>query len=202
MMSRRPPKKSPVGTIPVETPEFSRPFLVERALEAPATMEIVADEDERRALALAMGLPAIGSLTAKTTIVAGRGGRFEVTGFVHARVTQICVVSLEPFESDLREPIEASFIELEEAPSRPGRRQERDREVQEIDEEEPPEPIVDGRIDLGAVAAEFLALGLDPYPRKPGVEFELGDERAGREASDSPFAALARLVKPEPPKDA
>ena len=27
-------------------------------------------------------------------------------------------------------------------------------------------------IDLGAVAAEFFALGLDPYPRKPGEAFD------------------------------
>ena len=31
---------------------------------------------------------------------------------------------------------------------------------------------VDGAIDLGAVATEFLLLGLDPYPRKPGAVFE------------------------------
>ena len=40
-----------------------------------------------------------------------------------------------------------------------------------LDGEDAPDPIVDGKIDLGALAAEFLALGLDPYPRKPGVAF-------------------------------
>ena len=35
--------------------------------------------------------------------------------------------------------------------------------------EDAPDPIVDGKIDLGALAAEFMILGLDPYPRKPGV---------------------------------
>ena len=29
----------------------------------------------------------------------------------------------------------------------------------------------DGRIDLGAIVGEHLALGLDPYPRSPGVAF-------------------------------
>ena len=38
-----------------------------------------------------------------------------------------------------------------------------------IDDEDEPDPIIDGKIDLGALAAEFFALGLDPYPRKPGV---------------------------------
>ena len=48
--------------------------------------------------------------------------------------------------------------------------------------------MIDGRIDLGALAAEFFALGLDPYPRKPGAEFVAPPEPA---PPDSPFAALA-----------
>ena len=60
-------------------------------------------------------------------------------------------------------------------------------------ERDPPEPIVNGRIDLGAVTAEFLALGLDPYPRKPGVAYEPAPER---DPADSPFAALAKMKKP------
>ncbi len=38
-------------------------------------------------------------------------------------------------------------------------------------DDEPPEPLVDGKIDLGAIATEFLLLGIDPYPRKAGAEF-------------------------------
>jgi hypothetical protein len=58
--------------------------------------------------------------------------------------------------------------------------------------EEPPEPLVGGTLDLGAIATEFLILGLDPYPRRPDVVFETppaGDEPA------HPFAALAGLKK-------
>ena len=35
-----------------------------------------------------------------------------------------------------------------------------------------PEPLIDGTVDLGALATEFLILGLDPYPRKPGAVFQ------------------------------
>jgi len=59
---------------------------------------------------------------------------------------------------------------------------------------DPPDEIVNGRIDLGALTAEFLALGLDPYPRKPGVSF---DETAASDRSDSPFAGLERLRRDE-----
>ena len=49
-----------------------------------------------------------------------------------------------------------------------------------------------GTVDLGAVATEFVILGIDPYPRKAGVVFRApatADERT------SPFAPLAALKK-------
>jgi hypothetical protein len=61
-------------------------------------------------------------------------------------------------------------------------------------DEDEPDPIVDGKIDLGALTAEFFALGLDPYPRKPGAA--LDEERTNPEPTDSPFAALAQRDKP------
>ncbi len=51
----------------------------------------------------------------------------------------------------------------------PRRDGEDDAETVAFGGEDPPDPIIDGKIDLGALAAEFFALGLDPYPRKPGV---------------------------------
>jgi hypothetical protein len=61
-----------------------------------------------------------------------------------------------------------------------------------LDAQDQPDPIVEGRIDLGALAAEFMALGLDPYPRKPGAAFAPPAEAAG---ADSPFEALAEAGK-------
>ncbi len=56
---------------------------------------------------------------------------------------------------------------------------------------DPPDEIVDRKIDVGALTAEFLALGLDPHPKKPGVEFEPVIE----DSDASPFDELARLKK-------
>ena len=63
-----------------------------------------------------------------------------------------------------------------------------------LPDEDEPDPIIDGKIDLGALAAEFFALGLDPYPRKPGATFE---ESTESEPADSPFSALAKRAKPD-----
>ena len=62
----------------------------------------------------------------------------------------------------------------------------------EAGDEEPPEPLIEGKVDLGAIATEFLLLGIDPYPRKAGAEFA-----AVKTADDSarPFAALEALKK-------
>jgi len=111
-----------------------------------------------------------------------------VTGEVHAEITQVCVVSLEPFAASVDEPVDVRFVPVEVA-ERARRAREDDAEIVEVGGEDPPDPIVDGKIDLGALAAEFFALGLDPYPRKPGVAFDPPQDAQGGE--ESPFAALA-----------
>ena len=63
-----------------------------------------------------------------------------------------------------------------------------------------PEPLIDGRVDLGAIATEFLMLGIDPYPRKPDAAFE--PPAAADDDTAHPFAALAALRKPSNRNDA
>ena len=104
-----------------------------------------------------------------------------VTGLVKASITQICVTTLEPFDSIIEEEVEVDFAESSGMPAEP---------PTDINEYNPPDEIVNGQIDLGALTAEFLALGLDPYPRKPGIDFSYQDPA---DEKDSPFAALGKL---------
>lgn len=104
-----------------------------------------------------------------------------------AIVTQTCVVSLDEFETSVGEVVDTEFRKAVSTDVTSGRREA----MLELERDEP-EEIVDGRIDLGYITAEFLALGLDPYPRKPGVAF---DEDAIATEPDSPFAALAGLTR-------
>ena len=115
-----------------------------------------------------------------------RGGGVHVAGQVKARVGQTCVVTLEPLENDLDEPINVLFAPRLEVAAKD------DGADRTAGDEEPPEPMIEGKVDLGAVATEFLLLGIDPYPRKAGAEFV-----AVKTADDSarPFAALEALKK-------
>lgn len=166
---------------------LSRPVLVASLPDDGLTLTLAPEAAARAALAEDFGIPGIPALKAVVTLKPERAGQVRVTGHVDAVVTQTCVVSLEDFDSPVSEDIEMRFApETQIPPVRPGA----EIDVTELDL---PDPLVDGTIDVGAVVAEFLALGLDPYPRKPGVAFD-GPEEPGAEEV-SPFAALARLRK-------
>jgi hypothetical protein len=116
--------------------------------------------------------------------------RYKVSGVLHAFVTQTCGVSLEPFETLVSASVEVDF-----APCRQTLGEHASRKMTAggaaifAGPQGSPDPIINGQIDLGALAAEFLALNLDRYPRKPGVTFEdnFSGESSGK---DSPFAVL------------
>ncbi len=166
-------------------------------------MAIEPDAPALAAIAKAYGLDAISRLQADFTLKPYRKAGLRVVGPVTAHITQTCVVSLEPFDSDLRLEVDRTF---EPRSSRPRRiRDLNDDGEIEIDLEtlDPPDVILDGVLDLGAVICEELALALDPFPRKPGVEFA-GAGEGGAEPEDeepstdkpSPFAALQSLKTP------
>ena len=168
-----------------EARPFSRPVRVESIPQDGVEKTIEADEAERAALAKLNGLPGIARLTAKFVLKrAGRGG-VRVRGEVHAEVTQSCVVSLEPVDATIDEPVDVRFATpVGESASRRGPPiSAAEAEAFAIGDEDQPDPIVDGKIDLGALAAEFMVLALDPYPRKPGVDF-------APPAADTPFSGL------------
>jgi hypothetical protein len=118
----------------------------------------------------------------------GKDG-LEVKGDIHAHVTQACVVTGEDFETDVVAPVEIRFSPDGVDPNAPLDPDD----LLNLDAEDPPDLLVDGRIDLGAIVGEFLALALDPYPRKPGASFEASEDAAAA----SPFSELSSLRKEE-----
>jgi uncharacterized metal-binding protein YceD (DUF177 family) len=169
-----------------------RPMLVDDIRDdGKSVVDLEATEAERAALASAYDLPAIAALTARLSIVK-RGPVIRVTGRLKARVTQTCVVTMEHFESDISDDVEMEYAPPAYVTEAWERLAQLEASGSTDVAPEPPDQIVDGKIDLGALTAEALALALDPYPKKPGAEFE-GPADAGPSPDDSPFAVLARL---------
>ncbi len=171
-------------------PEFSRPLPVEK-IPPTGTKEILeAKEVERQRLAERFGLPELPNLRAELEVHPARADQtVAVTGKVIADVVQQCVVTLEPLPAHIEQEIDVLFAAPELLETGAGSTDP---------EEEEAEPIVDGVIDLGELAAQHLGIALDPYPRKPGVAFveaEYGDSKA-------PAGPLAQLANwPKKPKD-
>ncbi len=184
---------------PFSPPPFSRPLLVDSVGDGGQRLKFQASEPECAALAEQDGLEALRDLVVEAEVFRrGREGLL-VRGRVKALVTQTCVVTLEPFEAKVDEPFELEFAPQAEAEAAYERAMAeieaaKDKAAALAAQKDPPDPIIDGKIDLGAIAAEFLALGLDPHPRKPGVRFDAIVDPSAEE-KPSPFAALASLKK-------
>jgi hypothetical protein len=176
------------------------PVVVLQIPETGLHREIEADAAERSAMAEVAGLREIMSASASFDMTPKSGGRIHVTGHVIARIGQTCVVTLDPIENEINEAIDLMFAPLEQIRSLSALV---DEAAQSEDEEvpDPPEPIIDGVIDLGRLATDALFLAIDPYPRRPDATFDLPAEII--DPADHPFAALKALQsdgKPSPAK--
>ena len=175
---------------PEPAPEFHRPLTVESLRESgggPAAAQ--ADASERAALARRFGARSVAALEIEAESAPWGPGGWLVRGRARARLEQTCVVTLEPVETAVDEPFERRFAPESrfaeaEALLAPDARDELE--------------ALGAEIDLGEIAAETVALALDPYPRKPGAAFEgrvqgpPGAEPLTDEAA-RPFARLAAL---------
>jgi len=177
---------------------FSRMVVVDSVGEAGAHVKFSATPEECAELARQDDLVALRDLCVEAQLTRrGREG-INATGRVTAVVTQTCVVTLDPFETQVDEPFDIAFAPEAEAQAAYERAMAELEAAQDkarllAEQPDPPDPIIDGKIDVGALACEFLALGLDPHPRKPGVAFEGHSE--DDESAPSPFAALSKLKK-------
>ncbi|MFB9267794.1 DUF177 domain-containing protein [Bradyrhizobium erythrophlei] len=151
--------------------------------------EIEADAAVRKAMAEIAELREVISARASFDLTPKRDGRYRVTGHVHARIGQTCVVTLDPIENDIDEPIDLIFAPPDQIPEMADLVDDAEESSEETPD--PPEPIVNGFIDIGRLATDALFLAIDPYPRKPDAVFESPVEAPDPE--DHPFAALRAL---------
>lgn len=158
-------------------PELHRPLVLDRIGPTGLDLTVEANPAECSALAVRMNLPAVLALSCTFHLIRESRDIVLARGVLRARVTQVCVISLEEFDADVAEIFQIRFVPSGE-------------EANDIDPESDDEiPFEGNLIDLGEAAAEQLGLALDPYPRMPGVEMPEVDE----DPEPHPFAALRRL---------
>jgi uncharacterized metal-binding protein YceD (DUF177 family) len=139
------------------------------------------DAPTRARIARSLDLAALDAFVAELSVKPAENAGYRLTGRVTASAVQTCGITLEPLPVEIDQRFSVNLAETIEEP-----------EADEIDvpiDDDAPDLIEDGRIDLGQYAVEQLALSLDPFPRKPGAEFVQPEEPA----EISPFAVLKQF---------
>ncbi len=152
----------------------------------PRELRLEADGDRRAAVARALDLVDLRRLAADVEVRPWLDGA-EVVARWEAEVVQTCGVSLDPFDTGLQGRFVVRAVPADSPAAGSG-----EVEVSLDPQAEDPPDVLDGdEIDLGGYLVEHLALEIDPFPRKPGVEFE----PPPAEAPASPFAVLQKLKR-------
>jgi uncharacterized metal-binding protein YceD (DUF177 family) len=169
---------------------FSYPVKVGHISANPVRIRLSASEDELKALAKLWNVLSVEYLKSELQVTRWKRDGVKITGDVKAALTQSCVVTLEPVESVLDETFEHIFVPEGSKLARM-MTNEHGEIVLDPDGPDTPDQFTGDTIDVGAVVTEFAALGIDPYPRKPDVDFAgYGETKAEEDKKPSPFAAL------------
>lgn len=169
------------------TPEFSRPHRLDAIGAGETRVRVEADETERAALARRFGLIAIDALAADFAIRRDAAG-IVAHGDLAGAVVQACSVTGERVPAKIEEAFDIRFL--------PETTDGAD-EIELSEDECDTVFYTGGAIDLGEAAAETLALALDPFPRSPNASAALREAGVLSEDPTGPFAALAKLKKPD-----
>lgn len=173
-------------------PEFSRPVTIEEVSNAGRIWNLEATAEECALLAQRFRILAVTSLSAKVKVKpSSHSDIVRVSGELTGQVVQACCVSLAPVSQTVHEEFDLKFSPAADVP-------EAGAELEiDLSQDDPPDPFYDGIIDLGEVCAEFLALGLDPFPRAENAEFSFEstdcDDKPVKKPS--PFAVLSDLTQ-------
>jgi uncharacterized metal-binding protein YceD (DUF177 family) len=166
------------------SPEFSRVIRLDQTVRAAAGERIIADAEERAALAQRFQLVSIDRLEADYTL-SWEADNLVARGRLRATLAQTCVATGEPVPETIDTALTIGFLKESEGPE----------EVEvDLDEEDHDTIFYSGEsIDLGEAVAETLALALTPFPRSPGADAYLKQLGVLSEEQASPFAALQAL---------
>jgi|MDSW01.1.fsa_nt_gb uncharacterized metal-binding protein YceD (DUF177 family) len=166
----------------------------------PVEYRLSPSKEECICLARRLGVEAVKSLEARVKVVRIDRRVLHVTGTLSGVVVQECVKTLESFDAGISDEFDAWYAEEDQVVSFARAKHEKQRidgesENPVLDEKDDPEPIVDGRINLGELVTQYASLSIDPYPCKVRDEDVTDIERTEpvRDESRNPFAKLKEL---------
>jgi hypothetical protein len=159
--------------------DFNRPIEIDRIPRGGCDERVVADPNECELLAGILKVPAVHGLQARLRVAPWQSGGIKISGKVTVDMTVVSVISLEEFRTTEIYDVERYLV----------------KELPALEDHSDTDLLPGRLIDLGIICVETAGLEMEPYPRKPGEEFQIaGDPSdAVSDLKPNPFAKLARL---------
>lgn len=179
-----------------DTPEFSKILVVDDVPPNGTVVRFEVSEAERAALATRFDIVALHSFKGSVGVKPWRRHGLVLEGRIEADLVQACIASLEEIDAHIDHKFVMHFLPLNMI-ERDVATTAKAEIIVDVQNDDPPEAIENGKIDLGEAMSEQLAIAIDPYPRKPGAAFE-GEALTAAEVVEikpNPFAALEKLKK-------
>ena len=137
--------------------EFTRSVRLERIGRKPLEQSAAATPGECRAVAARLHLVGVRNLSTRVQLHPETNCIIAVTGAVEAGITQVCVVTGDPFDSQVAAQVRARFT------TSPALVEDFDIDrIDAEDEWDDFELVEAGAIDIGELAVQYLSLSLDP----------------------------------------
>lgn len=168
---------------------FSYPLIVEDISSGEQHYHLTASPDNLQEIAEILQIPSAESFEADIyTKLNKKEHLLRVWGNLNATLRLQSVISLEYFSKTYSPDFEVVFDTKATFKSQ---------KEEEVDfEEDLPDIVIDGKIDLAEIALEQLALVLEDYPRQEGEVFEWKSEFSPEDTEkENPFKILASLKK-------
>ncbi|MDD9797674.1 MAG: YceD family protein [Alphaproteobacteria bacterium] len=196
--------------------EFSR--IVKAANVPPHGLHVTetANVEECQALAERYMIEAVKHFEVAADIRQWRKQGLHVKALIKADIIQTCIVTLEAMENSIEERFEVFMLPenmLASYLTKANKASKADKagKAELIEDLDMPDLLVDGQCDIGELAAQYLSLALDPYPRKQGAQSAYLDSmtedndamtednreqaESGAQDKSHPFAMLAKLKR-------
>ena len=168
-------------------------FKVRKLPKKGQVIKYSADQAERAAIAREYDLLAVDKFEVECLVRPWKGDGVELSGTVKSSIEQPCAATAEPLKQTVAEEIQFIYLPEGSRLLRPPTIEDHELVLDPMGEDVP-ETFTGDSIDRAAAWLETFALGIDPFARIEGAEFDtegLDQER------DSPFSVLAEL-KPGP----
>jgi hypothetical protein len=175
---------------PIKSP-VSFPVHVARLPQKGVSLTIEADSVQLAALAEEHGLLSVKDWRAELEVKPWKRNGVKIAGRVRADIVQACVVTLDPLDAHIDEAVEGLFLPEDSKLGREGFGHAGEI-LLDADGPDSPETFSGDTVDAGALAEQFFALAIDPYPRKPGVS--LGEAADDAEPVENEFQKKLRSL--------